>query len=254
MRVYISIFVIVLMVLGGTAWAENGVGGSNRADEHSRIAQLEQRVLYLEEKLVTALKIVEYLSFDENPINSLSGPHIIFSGVNIHVRNGSGKTIDDINGLGNLIVGYNDCLGRDPQPQTDVCKWSYEGRGGSHVLVVGDKHEYSSINGFVAGLQNTITGENASVSGGRGNIANDLSASVSGGGSNIASGEYASVSGGSNNEANGRFASASGGDSNIASGRNSSVSGGLRNIASGQQSSVSGGTDNIASGYWTGNF
>ena len=43
MRVYISIFVIVLLCLGGISWAENGVGGgeSNRADENSRIAQLE---------------------------------------------------------------------------------------------------------------------------------------------------------------------------------------------------------------------
>ena len=53
MRVYLCIFVVALLCLGGVSWAEDGVGGqgSFKADEKSRIAQLEDRVQQLEEQL-----------------------------------------------------------------------------------------------------------------------------------------------------------------------------------------------------------
>jgi hypothetical protein len=106
----------------------------------------------------------------------------------ISTDGGSGDT-DGITGLGNLIVGYNE---QDTPPKS---------RYGSHNLVVGTKHGYTSHAGLVAGYDNKITGPFASVSGGM---------------ENEASGDYSSVSGGCNNEASGTYSSISGGSSNLA--------------------------------------
>ncbi len=91
------------------------------------------------------------------------------SGINVQIVNDSGTTDGAVDGLGNLIVGYNELRGLG------------DDRTGSHNLIVGDEHNYSSYGGLVAGHFNTISGLFASVSGGR---------------SNTASGQYSSVSGG----------------------------------------------------------
>ena len=56
----------------------------------------------------------KYLKVDTtNVLNGVIGPHILFSGVNVHVRNGSGATDNNnapYQGLGNLVVGYNEFL------------------------------------------------------------------------------------------------------------------------------------------------
>jgi hypothetical protein len=164
---------------------------------------------------------------------SVSGDDFIFTGVNVHVRNDSGSTDGALDGLGNLIVGYNE--GTLSQV-----------RSGSHNLVVGREHEYTSYGGFVAGLQNTVTGAYASVSGGVNSVASGDGASVSGGVINTASGNRASVSGGLGNIATGAYASVSGGQGNAASAWYASVSGGGSNTASGLLASVSGGRNNDA--------
>ena len=94
-----------------------------------------------------------YVSVDNGTIDDLAGPHIIFTGANVHIRSGSGYTDDAPNGLGNLIVGYNE----NP--------WTYA-RTGSHNMVIGPEHGYSSYGGFVAGVRNRISGVDSSVSGG----------------------------------------------------------------------------------------
>ena len=83
---------------------------------------------------------------------------VIFAGCNVHVRNGQGSTASS-NSVGNLIVGYNESGGGSPA------------RGGSHNVVIGPEHSYSSYGGLVAGYQNTVSGAYASVSGGRFNEA-----------------------------------------------------------------------------------
>ncbi|MFC1889972.1 hypothetical protein ACFL4G_09460 [Thermodesulfobacteriota bacterium] len=156
------------------------------------------------------------------------GNDISFNGVNVHINNGTGFT-GGTNTLGNLIVGYN-----EPRGKGDV-------RSGSHNIVVGDKQNYSSYGGLVAGYENTISNFYASVSGGTQNVASGMLASVSGGSINVA-GEYgSSVSGGGGNTASGWYSSISGGMLNTASGGRSSVSGGANNVASGDDSHVSGG-------------
>lgn len=165
---------------------------------------------------------------------SVVGGDVFFSGFNVHVRSGSGATDGPVNGRGNLIVGYN---AGSPE------------RTGSHNLVVGDLHSYTSFGGLVAGRANTISGASATVSGGFNNVASGIGASVSGGQHNRATGELASVSGGHRNLASDLWASVSGGEDNVAQSIVASVSGGSRNSALAFGASVCGGQANEASGF-----
>ncbi len=88
-------------------------------------------------------------------------PTIRFSGVNVQLVSGSGSTNGTVNGLGNLIVGYNRV--RTVPGDTD--------RSGSHNIIVGQCHNYSSYGGLVTGYWNTISGRYSSVGGGLGNTA-----------------------------------------------------------------------------------
>ena len=231
---------------------------------------LVQRVAALE-------KLLKHFSREKN--------EVFITGANLHIVNGLGRTecedeqdnpIPDCpNGLGNLIVGYNELR---PSGQEDI-------RTGSHNLVLGKTNNFSGVGGVVAGEFNTISGRFASVYGGLintadggsvviaggqnsassgsvviagfTNTANGEFSVVNGGYRNTASGIYSSVSGGANNMANGAISSVSGGGSdddfegatgNTASGSLSSVSGGNRNTASGRTSSVSGGNNRKAEG------
>jgi len=166
-------------------------------------------------------------------------PEVVITRANLRNVNGLGST-STTNGLGNLIVGYNEPRPPEATPP-DV-------RTGSHNVVVGYLHNFSRFGGLVVGVQNEISGAFASVSGGSLNTASGTVAAVSGGQSNTASGDSASVSGGNANTARGEFAAVSGGQSNMARGFISSVSGGDSNTASGNFSSISGGSNRTAEG------
>src|SRR5437870_4361817 len=128
---------------------------------------------------------------------------VVITGANLRIVNGLGQT-DMTNGLGNLIVGYNELrkdTGCVPQPPFFLCK---DIRTGSHNVVVGRGHNFSSFEGLVVGDSNEISG-GASVSAGVQNTASGPFASVSGGSQNTASGILASVSGGSQNTASGQL-------------------------------------------------
>jgi hypothetical protein len=227
-------FLVMVGFLAGIAFVYScgGGGTSSNAD----VAALEARIATLEYTLSYAYMSTEI-------INGVAGPHFIFDGVNVHVQNGSG-VVGSINGLGNLIIGYNQC-------PDDGCGNMVVGRGGSHNLVIGNRHQYSGHTGFVAGHRNTISANHASVSGGGNNTASASRSSVSGGWGNTASGLYASVSGGGRNIASALNASVSGGMSNEATHDpniygHTHVSGGQSNIASGEFATVSGGYNNVA--------
>lgn len=147
---------------------------------------------------------------------SRSGSTLLFTGMNLQLVNGLGST-QTINGLGNLIVGYNGV--RSPLAP--------RARTGSHNLVVGEDHGYTSFGGIVGGFGNVISGQFATVTGGVHGVASGDVSSVSGGADNIASGEGSSVSGGVANEARGMAASVLGGFENVAGGRDASVLGGV---------------------------
>ena len=89
---------------------------------------------------------------------SKNGMEVYFTGCNLHVVSGSGATVGTVNGLGNLIVGYNEDASLSGSPASQ--------RGGSHNLIIGPGHSYTSYGGLVAGSGNSVLGPHASVSGG----------------------------------------------------------------------------------------
>jgi len=192
--------------------------------------------------------------------------NIYFDGCNLHVRSGEGSTDARTNGKGNLIIGYNESPVDDdyylmevPESaegpkkvdgleDTEAKKDVSNSRGGSHNLIIGDQHEYTSFGGIVTGQRNEISNEYSAVVGGFGNAATGEYSFISGGYGNAASGSLSSIFGGDGNKATGYESSISGGYDNTATGRYSSISGGYDNTASGGRSSISGGFDNTASG------
>jgi len=240
----------------------------------AQITALNARIAVLEAKLTNVVALNDYLS-----LQTVNGhPTVRVSAANLQVVNGEGST-DKINGLGNLVVGYDEL-----RPETDpmTCSasfaksittqstcvspavWAVNHKSGSHNLIVGTKNNYSSYGGVVFGEANSIVAASATVTGGVGNVAAgswsninggsenatwDIESSVSGGYKNTASNQFSVVSGGFYNTALGSAATVSGGYSNLASGQSSVVSGGGSNTASSQLSAVSGGSSNTASGY-----
>jgi hypothetical protein len=187
----------------------------------------------------SALALGPFVSVHSSGELDLAGPHIFFTGANIHIVSGSNSTYDG-SGLGNLIIGYNE-FPNDGGPTGPHL------RIGAHNLVIGPGHRYTSDGGLVAGQLNTISGQGATVSGGSGNVASGNFSSVSGGAENLASGGNSSISGGGSNTAS-DLSSVSGGNNNTASGLFSTVSSGENNLASGLGASVSGGAGNTGSG------
>jgi len=222
-------------VFGAQPHAQPGGPFAERIEElEERVAELEQGRLEALERISDLEETLACARMEEREINGLLGPHLIIEGCNVHVRSSTGMT-ETTNGLGNLIVRYNelDVVGDRP---------------GSHNLIVGRDHSYSSYGGFVAGERNSVTSPWATVSGGYQNEAGGEAASVTGGRFNDATANWASVSGGFGNEASGESSSVCGGEFNDATGSSTTVSGGHSNNASGLWASVSGGYDNEASG------
>lgn len=120
---------------------------------------------------------------------SRNGDLLTFTGMNLQLTNGQEAT-NATNGLGNLIIGNN----QQRPPWLAPAE-----RTGSHYLVIGDRHEYTSHSGIIAGSNSTATARYASVTGGLNNTASGSYASVSGGRSNTASGDYSAILGGSSN-------------------------------------------------------
>ncbi len=227
------------------------------------VGNIDSRVGAIESSNVMAMDA--YIQVTTPDPNANSGALITFEGVNLQIVNGTGQT-NQVNGLGNLIIGYNaprqdtalrlTCsLGQYWNNDADCINnggtWGRNFKTGSHNLIVGDQNAYSSYGGIVAGFGNVISREFAVVMGGWDNISSGQYSSVSGGRNNTASGIDSSVSGGSGNTASGSYSSVSGGAGNTASGDYSSVSGGYSNTASGYISFVGGGYNNTAGDSWS---
>jgi len=116
--------------------------------------------------------LAKYVKIDPGVVNGVKGPHVIFSGVNLHVESGSGTTAEAgaPTGLGNLIVGYNEM----PMPAGGS-------RIGSHNLIVGPSHAFTSTGGAVFGDNNLISGQSATILGGNHNSATGPDSSILGG-------------------------------------------------------------------------
>ncbi len=230
---------------------------STPAEARPSIADLQAQIAVLQTQVASGT-IPNVGGFVTMDLSTPGRPTLRVAGADLQIVNGLGTT-QSANGLGNLIVGYNEnrpavtpaqcSLGDFTTQPTCVGAggtWAVDFRSGSHNVVVGERQNYSRFAGLVVGYQSTINGRWASVSGGQENIASGDVSSVGGGFRNVASGGGASISGGQLNKATQFFSSVSGGTTNTASGVNASVSGGANNLASGESSSVSGGFQGTA--------
>jgi cell division protein FtsB len=124
------------------------------------------------------------VKFKDGAENGLTGPHVIFEDVNVHVRTNGGWP--NGNGLGNLIVGMNDKRPTYIRPDkmtemfpVDTSKAVDPGRTGSNTLVVGNGHGWTGWGGIVTGYSNDLDGGYAIV-GGRFNYASAAGVVVGG--------------------------------------------------------------------------
>lgn len=119
------------------------------------------------------------------------GNDVYISGANLHVRNGLGASNGfGVNGLGNLIVGYNESRGQPNNP--DV-------RTGSHNIIAGQGMNFAATGSILTGINNTSSNHFASVLGGTGNTASGTYGVVVGGYNNNASGGWTAILGGRDN-------------------------------------------------------
>jgi hypothetical protein len=154
-----------LGVLGCLGWTLQAVTAGD-----SQSLSIPDRFAALERKLTP-------LSFDA------ATNEVRITGANLRLVNGLGST-ETTNGLGNLLVGYNEPRDGGETRQT-----------GSHNVVVGQGHQFSSFGGLVVGRQNEIRGAFAAVSGGMRNTAAGPFSAVSGGHNRTATGEFDWVAG-----------------------------------------------------------
>jgi hypothetical protein len=117
-----------------------------------QIEKLEARIEELEstlEKLssVGVGKLNHYLTFHEE--NGCITARL--TGINVQIVNGEGST-KTANCKGNLILGYN-------EPSSEMAVE----RSGSHNLVIGIRHNYSSYCGIVNGESNNMAAEYGAV-------------------------------------------------------------------------------------------
>jgi hypothetical protein len=241
-----------IAAFNGSAW----VCSPDLASLQAAVATLQSQVSTLQAENAALQDKLQYVT--------VNGTDMYVTGANLHVRSGSGATNGTINGLGNLVIGYNESRGPD------------DDRAGSHNLVVGSEQNFSSYGGLVAGFHNSLLAAYASVSGGQYNMASGSYASITGGQYNKASGNSSMVAGGGStistygnhaysdrsailggiynitgipsggNHDTGHTSTVTGGDTNKAEGIKSTVNGGKLNTASGDISAVSGGYNNTA--------
>jgi hypothetical protein len=230
-----------------------------------KIAELQTRVEALEAELAvvqsnSVLELDGLLTLDYSSGYATA----LFNEVNVQLVNGINTYSS--NGLGNLILGYNDaglvygrpevCSEGQYQSMADCLGagevWARDHKSGSHYLVIGDFNNYSKSAGVVVGDNNTSNGVGSVVLGGGGiataNRASGHFSVIVGGQNNQTTNRDTVIVGGYGNRASGHGASVSGGHSNEATGRYASVSGGMENKAIDEAATVSGGKGRTATG------
>ena len=237
----------------------------------SRVTSLENTITTMQGTITTLQNTISTLQADlatiqSNTVLDLDGRLIFlvdsngyataqFTGVNVQVVNGVNH--GTLNGLGNLIVGYNEAT--TVLQAQEVCSdgafadqtscetagntWGRNHKTGSHNLVAGRWNSYSSHSGAVFGHNNVVNRPGASVTGGYGNAATGLRATVTGGYTNVASGDRSAILGGFAGRAEGLLSTLSGGEQNVSSGQYSNIVSGFNNrITGGRWNSILGGS------------
>lgn len=256
-----------------------------------QIKTLETKIESLEQETSNLRDLNDYLTVqaDANLPNEMRA---VFSGINVQLTNGAGE-FGGTNGLGNLIVGYGGhrdagdkvCSRLAPPAvdQTD-CEsrggiWALNHKTGSHNVLIGRKHSYSSNGALLVGTNNAnsrgdvVTGVQNDVIPGQAVVLGGYNNSNIGGGVIIGgadneknAGPYSVIAGGrfntvqytGGNDGGSIFgawnssvaqqgATVTGGRYNSATGRFSHVSGGRVNTAAADYSSILGGEQETTS-------
>lgn len=176
-------------------------------------ATLVSTVTLLEGQLTDANNAIDALQTKTAALTA-TATDLYVQGVNLHVRSGSGTTDGAVNGLGNLIIGYNELASGGSV------------RSGSHNLVMGRANGYSSYGSIINGTRNQVSAAYASVLSGEDNAATAAGAMVISGLQNTASFIRAVVVSGWRNTANGLDSAVLGGHLNATSASDSTVAGG----------------------------
>jgi hypothetical protein len=271
-----SVFLCVPSTAGGSVTSD-GSGSGACASTSTKVAlpasSADQQTL---------VSILPHISFSSSGVGGK--PTITFSGVNVQVVSGSGTTNGAVNGLGNLVLGYDENpAGRAQTGSHDLILGQRQSFTGYGELVGGYNDAVTGAYATVLGVNSTASGSYSSVTGGDANAASATGTSVSGGLHNKATASYssigggcsnlagtgtvsvsssctntstyphsfASITGGTGNQATGNDASVSGGSGNTVAGPESAISGGQENFANGNYASVAGGFNNSAPGLWS---
>jgi hypothetical protein len=165
----------------------------------SEVAALQSEVAALQ----TTLSKVSY-----HPSGLNGQPTLEISGANVQIDNGTGRTFNTMNGLGNLFLGYDE----GPGSQT-----------GSHNVVFGFNQSFTSYGSMIGGFLNTVTSPSAAVFGDSNTV--DSRGSLVAGGNNTVTGD-GDVVFGSSNSTDGVVTSVLGGQNNTVHGLFTSILGG----------------------------
>lgn len=189
------------------------------AESNKKLAALTATVDSLDATVHTIDTRVKLAEQTLSPIDyDARSKSVVFTGVNVQIRNGAGATDGDTDGTGNLIIGWNESDEDD-------------GRTGSHNLIVGSHHDWTGHSGIATGVDHDLLTDAGATLGGEGNAV---------------SGHGAVLIGGQDNEADGPGSVGVGGAENRLAGELSSTIGGYRNDAEGAYALVLGGSDQVA--------
>jgi hypothetical protein len=196
-------------------------GTGSLGDLADRIDTLESTVAETNAAVTATAALSEKVSVN-------ASGDVVFSGTNVYIQNGTAST-EELNGKGNLIVGYN-------IPSGD------ESDSGSHNLLIGDAHSFAGHSGFAVGSHHRLHANNAAAVGGFGNqVGGDHGVAI-GGQYNVANGSYSSAFGGGFAMASGLSSSVFGGSENTSTSSFSTIVGGRLNVASGAYATLAGGS------------
>lgn len=155
--------VTALQEADAAAAATDADHGERLADAEARLEALEAADVDVDERA----SALEEVSDDVALIVGMMAPlhnyvlvdtanhHVKFTGANVYVQSGSGATDGAVNGLGNLIVGYD-----------EANTWKTSDKSGSHNLIIGTGNNYSSWGSAIFGTENESTAPVSAVLGG----------------------------------------------------------------------------------------
>ncbi len=176
------------------------------------VTTLDTTVTTIDDRMVLAEQTLSPMDYDAR------SKSVVFTGVNVQIRNSAGSTDGDPDGTGNLIIGWNEADEDD-------------GRTGSHNLIVGSHHDWTGHSNIAVGVDHDLLTDAGAALGGEGNLV---------------SAHGAVLVGGQDNEAAGPGSVGIGGAENRLVGELSVTAGGYRNDAEGAYAVVLGGSDQVA--------